>query len=280
MTLDWKDLMQYGSRVAVEIGLLTLLAYSVLYFLRGTRATAMLAGGVFVAIVLRILSDLLGLDVIAWLVERTLAAAPVLILIIFQSEIRRVLAGFGSGPLRLRTQGRYDRARLDTLLDSAVSLASHRIGALIAIERDIGLRAVCETGTFTHAVLSRELLTSFFFPNAPLHDGGVVVKADQIVAAGCIFPLTHDPELSKSLGTRHRAAVGLTEETDAVVIVVSEETGAISLAVGGRLTRGLNREQLDRHLTACLQRRPEPGAGRPDPLPDEPHPDPRDNGQT
>ena len=254
MFSEWLVLLPQLARMVVEIALLAFLIYSVLLFLRGTRSAPILAGFTITAILLTFLSRALGLDVIEWLLSRMWAIAAIFVLIVFQPEIRRVFAEFGSRQLRLRGADRRERERIDVIIDSVLALAAHRIGALIAIERDIGLRAVCETGTLVRALLSRELLMSFFFPNAPLHDGGVVIKHEQIVAAGCIFPLTHDTEMSKSLGTRHRAAVGLTEETDAVVIIVSEETGAISLAYRGRLVRGLSRDRLERHLLAYLVR--------------------------
>ena len=146
------------------------------------------------------------------------------------------------------------REVIDILLDSTYFLAERRLGALIILQQKIGMRAVAETGTIINAPLTRELLTTFFFPNTPLHDGGVVVKNNVIVAAGCILPLTQDPDMSKSLGTRHRAGVGVTEETDGVAIIVSEETGAVSLAHKGRLLRGVSRQRLERHLINFLAR--------------------------
>jgi diadenylate cyclase len=141
---------------------------------------------------------------------------------------------------------------VNTLVDATYFLADRRIGALIAIEQSIGLRSYAETGTPVEATVSAKLLSSVFFPNTPLHDGGVIIRRDQLVAAGCIFPLSQSPELGMTLGTRHRAGVGLCEETDAVVIVVSEESGAVSLARSGRLTRGVARERFKRHLTNYL----------------------------
>ncbi len=143
---------------------------------------------------------------------------------------------------------------VDHLVQVAVMLGERRIGALMAIERDIGLRNYQENGTKLNAPLVPELLAGLFFPNTPLHDGGVVIKGNQIVAAGCVFPLSGKSELSKQLGTRHRAAVGLSEETDAVIIVVSEETGTISVAYRGRLSRGMDGEHLRRRLSGMLLR--------------------------
>jgi len=239
-------------RVAAEVGILAFLIYGILLFLRGTRSAPILAGFTIVAIILSFVSRALGLEVITWLLMKMWTLAALSVLIIFQPEIRRAFAEVGSSQVRLRGTSKRERQRVDILVNSAIYLSSHRIGALITVERDIGMRAICETGTLIQAPLSQELLTTFFFPNTPLHDGGVVIRGSTVVAAGCIFPLTRDQELSKSLGTRHRAAVGITEETDAVVIVVSEESGAISLAYKGRLVRGLSRNRLERHLVKHL----------------------------
>ena len=131
-------------------------------------------------------------------------------------------------------------------------LAEQRVGALVAVEREIGTRAIQESGTRLDAPLVPELLACLFFPHTPLHDGGVIIQGNRLAAAGCVFPLSQNPEIHKKLGTRHRAAVGLSEETDAVVVVVSEETGTISVCYRGRLSRGLDRERLTRFLTALL----------------------------
>ncbi|MFW5996694.1 MAG: diadenylate cyclase CdaA [Verrucomicrobiota bacterium] len=241
-------------RTMCEIGILAISFYYILIFLRGTRSATVLAGFIIFALVLNFISAALQLEVLEWLLSRMWAVAALGLIIIFQPEIRRVFAEVGSSQARFRNTSREEKKRIDIIVNSVVYLARHRIGALIAIERDIGMRSITETGTRINAPLSQELLTTFFFPDTPLHDGGVVIKGGMILAASCIFPLTHDQNLSKSLGTRHRAGVGLAEETDAVVLIVSEETGAISLAYKGRLIRGLNRQRLERHLVAHLLR--------------------------
>lgn len=238
-----------------EIAILMLLIYYILLFLKGTRSATVLTGFAVTAICLTMLSNTLGFEVLKWLLSNLLQVAAILILIIFQPEIRKVFADVGRSPALLMNSSRKERQLLDTILSSVFFLADHRIGALIAFERDIGMRSICETGTPIRAPLTQELLTTFFFPNTPLHDGGVIIKGDTIMAAGCIFPLTRDSELCKSLGTRHRAGVGLSEESDAIVVIVSEETGAVSLAFKGRLLRGLNRERLERHLRQHLIRK-------------------------
>jgi len=243
-----------GLRGILETGLLALLIYYVLLFMRGTRAMPMLVGISVVYIGLAVLSRLLGLEVIDWLLAKLWTLLAVFVLVIFQPEIRRALAEIGSQQGLMARKGRGVREMIDTVLDSTFYLAERRLGALIVLERKIGLRTLAGTGTVLNAPLTLELLTTVFFPNTPLHDGGVIVRDNRILAAGCILPLTQDPDLAKSLGTRHRAGVGVTEESDAVVVIVSEETGAVSLAYKGRLIRGVNRMRLERHLTYFMLR--------------------------
>jgi len=171
-------------------------------------------------------------------------------LIIFQPEIRRALAELGRQPVFRASVEK--RSVIDHVVQAVELLAEHRVGALVALEREIGTRAIQETGTRLDAPIVPELLACIFFPHTPLHDGGVIIRGNKIVSAGCVFPLSHNTELHRTLGTRHRAAVGLSEETDAVIVVVSEETGTISVSYGGRLSRGLDGERLKRFLTALL----------------------------
>ncbi len=242
-------------RGALEIGLIAILIYSVLYFLRGTRAATVLAGITVVVFLLWLVSRSLRLDVIDWLLVKLWAVMAFAVLIIFQQEIRRALAETGSQIANFRnSRSRQFQDAVEVLLDSVFYLSEHKYGALVVLQQKIGLRALAETGTIINAPLSRELVTTLFFPNTPLHDGGVIIKDNTVVAAGCILPLTQDPDMSKSLGTRHRAGVGVTEETDAVVVIVSEETGMVSLAYRGRLLRGVNRPRLERHLNNFLLR--------------------------
>jgi diadenylate cyclase len=204
--------------------------------------------------VMMLVSTFLGMEVIEWILLKVWAFLFLTVLIILQPELRRAFAEIGSQPSLLRTHSGEKREKeiISVLLDATTYLAAHRIGALVAIEQEIGLRPYVETGTYINAPVSSELLSTIFFPNTPLHDGGVILREGSIVAAGCIFPLTQSAELSKSIGTRHRAGVGLTEETDALVIIVSEESGAVSFARGGRLIRGISRERLERHLMNYL----------------------------
>jgi diadenylate cyclase len=241
-------------KMATEIGLLAVLIYLALQFVRGTRAVAILAGITILSLGLSVLSRTFDLEVIGWLVDRMWAVLAFTAVIVFQPEVRRALSEVGLRRGFLRSNWDETRAMdlVGTLVDATFFLADRRVGALIAIEQSIGLRTYAETGTQVEAAATSKLISSIFFPNTPLHDGGVIVRQDRLVAAGCIFPLSQNPDLGKTLGTRHRAAVGLTEETDAIVIVVSEESGAVSLARGGRLSRGVARDRLRRHLNNYL----------------------------
>ncbi len=239
-------------RVLLEVGLLSIMIYSILYFLRGTKAAPVLGGITVVIFLLWGVSRLLGLEVIEWLLLKMWALLAISVLVIFQPEIRRALAETGSQLSLGHAAEQSAREAVEILLDATFYLAEHRLGALVVLQQKIGMRPLAETGTRINAPLTRELLTTFFFPNTPLHDGGVIIRDNTIVAAGCILPLTQDTEMSKSLGTRHRAGVGVTEETDALAVIVSEETGAVSIAHKGRLLRGLTRQRLERHLSSFL----------------------------
>ncbi|MBT3378383.1 MAG: TIGR00159 family protein [Lentisphaerae bacterium] len=252
----FQELTEY-LRIGCEIGILTFLIYSLLLFVRGTRAVTILVGITIVMMAVGLLSRGLGLEVLDWILVKMWALMALGALIVFQPEIRRALAELGSQQTRLRLYGAPKREKevINILLEATFFLADHRIGALVAIEQNIGTRAYAETGTPINAPVSAKLLSTLFFPSTPLHDGGVIIRNGRIIAAGCIFPLAQNPDLNSSLGTRHRAAVGLTEETDALAIIVSEESGAVSLAHRGRLIRGINRARLARHLTNYLVKR-------------------------
>jgi diadenylate cyclase len=236
-----------------------LLAGAIYYFLllfRGTRGAAVLSGFIITLLVVAGVTQLFQLDVLNWILSRFLALIAIAVLVIFQPELRRALAQLGSqnpfASSRLRIE------LIDVLVESARSLSQKQCGGLIAVEREIGFRGVAETGVAVDAKATPELLTTIFFQNTPLHDGGVVLRGDRIAAAACIFPLTQKQGLSTQLGMRHRAAIGLSEETDAIVIVVSEETGDISVAKDGTLKSGLDedafREYLSKTLATSAQR--------------------------
>jgi len=249
----FSELREYAKTI-IEIGVLWFLIYQALRFVRGTRAAMVLAGMAVMFVVMSFLAKTLGLEVIGWIMSWLWALLAVALLIIFQPEIRRAFAELGRQQSRLRIGrgARRNTDMVDMLIDATYYLGGHRIGALVAVERNIGLRSYTETGTYINAPVSSKLLSTIFFPNTPLHDGGVVIRGDTLVAAGCIFPLTQNADQSRSLGTRHRAGLGISEETDAVVIIVSEESGAVSLAYRGHLIRGVVRDRLRRHLTNWL----------------------------
>ena len=239
-------------KILFELFLLSGFIYLVLLFLKGTRGAPILAGFTIIGIFITLIATVLKLEVVGWLIGQMWAFAALLILIIFQPEIRRAFAELGVRNSMLLKSKRKEKENIQILIDSIFFLAERKIGALMAVEREIGMRFLADSGIYVGAEMSKELLTTFFYPNTPLHDGGVIIRKGIIHSAGCFFPLTQDMTMAKSLGTRHRASVGVTEETDCVCIVVSEETGTVSLAYRGRLARGLNRERLERHLNNLL----------------------------
>lgn len=238
--------------IGSQIVVLAVFFYYIFLFFRGTRGAQVLVGLVLLLVVLIGLTQMFQLDALHFILRQFSFYLVVAVLVIFQPEIRRALAELGRQPVFVASVDR--RTAVDHIVQAVVLLAEHRVGALIAVEREIGTRAIQESGTRLEAKLDPALLASIFFPHTPLHDGGAIVRGNRIVAAGCVFPLSQKMELQRQWGTRHRAAVGLSEETDAVVVVVSEETGTISVAYRGRLARGLDEERLRRFLTALLLR--------------------------
>ncbi len=238
----------------VEILVLAVMFYYVFRLFKGTRGAAILSGLIIVYGALYAITVLSHLDILNWLLSKLMLYISLAFVVIFQPEIRRVLAKLGRQPM-WRSNGIASQINLvEPIMQTVQLLSKRKIGALIAIEREIGTRALQDSGTRMNSVVSSELLATIFFPHTPLHDGGVIISGDRICAAGCLFPLSQKEELSKMLGTRHRAAIGITEETDAIVVVVSEETGAVSIAYNGRLRRGLEEERLRRVLSSMLRR--------------------------
>lgn len=247
--ITWSD--------ALDIAIVSFILYEMLLLIRGTRAAQMaLSGGFLLA--LFFLSEWLQLETVNWVIRNLAAYVVVAIIVLFQSDIRRALAHFGRLPF-FRYLERLEAANetIEELVVSATNLSARRIGAIIAIERRIGLRNYIESGIPLDATITYDLLTSIFQTGSPLHDGAVIVQGERIAAAACFLPLSVNPLVSRDLGTRHRAALGLTEENDAVAIVVSEETGNISLALGGVLERGLSAEALRGRLKTLLGTRRE-----------------------
>lgn len=253
-----------GAWIALDILLVALLIYQVLVMIRGTRAVPMLVGLIVLAI-LFYFARVGELTTLNWVVSRVLPYVVFALIVVFQSEIRHVLADLGR---RLTFLGgsAAEGDEYDDIVLAANLFSQHQTGALIVIEREIGLRTHIESGVPLDARLSYDLLATIFRPSAPLHDGAVIVQKDRIAAAACFLPLSMNPLLSTTLGTRHRAGIGITEETDAIAVICSEETGAISFAVGGRIERDITVEQLRDRLGAELRRRMTPAAALPTPI--------------
>ena len=240
------------SFTVLDILLVALIIYEVLVMIRGTRAAPMLAGltAVAVAFYMARIGELATLN---WLVSHLLPYVVFALIVVFQSEIRHVLSDVGRRVSFLRGSTAGGDSYDDIVL-AANLFSQHQTGALIVIEREIGLRTYIESGVAMDARLSYDLLATIFRPSAPLHDGAVIIQKDRLAAAACFLPLSMNPVLSTQLGTRHRAAIGITEETDAIAVIVSEETGAISMAVTGKIERDLTVEQLRERLSSELRR--------------------------
>jgi diadenylate cyclase len=260
--------------VLLDIVLVALLIYQVLLMIRGTRAVAMLAGLLVVAVTFY-LARIGELTTLNWVVSNVLPYLVFALIVVFQSEIRHILADLGRRLTFFSSSSPASDAYDDIVL-AANLFSQHQTGALIVIEREIGLRTHIESGVPLDARLSYDLLATIFRPSAPLHDGAVIVQKDRIAAAACFLPLSMNPLLSTQLGTRHRAGIGITEETDAIAVICSEETGAISFAIGGRIERDLTVEQLRERLGNELRRHmaavalPTPIAANMDELPGGP----------
>ena len=237
-------------RPALEIAILAVVIYGAFRFVRGTRGAPVVTGFIVVLLTFALVTTALDLKVLRWLLGTFSAFFAVAVLIIFQPELRRMLAELGNLPLF--STAHEQRENIEVIIQTVERLADVRIGALIAIEQNIQLDEAVESGVKVDCEATPEMLETIFFPNNAIHDGGVILKGDRIMQAAAIFPLTQRADLSKTLGTRHRAAIGLSEETDAVIVVVSEENGAISHAYKGHITRGVTLEQLRAFLTSVL----------------------------
>jgi diadenylate cyclase len=242
-------------RNIADIVLVFLLVYAVLKLVRGTRAAPM-AAGIAAFAILYWLALKENLATLEFVLRGALLYIGVAIIVLFQSEIRQALTNFGNRfrmPFTRRHHGQFGEGVYDEIVLAATTLSSMKTGALIVIERNVGLKNVTDGGVKLDAELSYDLLVSIFNPATPLHDGAVVVRRHRIAAASCFLPLTLNPRLSKDLGTRHRAAIGVTEDTDAVAVVVSEETGLISFVQGGQIKRGLDATKLRAAIFQALE---------------------------
>lgn len=240
----------------VDIAIVAFIVYQAFRLVRETRAEQ-LVKGIMVLVIMLQLSSWLGLNTIQYILENTMQLGFFALLIIFQPELRRGLERMGRGAagkiFSFNTREETVENTIDEVARAVENLSQNKTGALICMERITRLGDIIKTGTVINSAISAELLVNIFVPNTPLHDGAVIIGSNKILAAACFLPLTHNNDLSKELGTRHRAAIGLSENSDAVVIVVSEETGKISLALNGGLTRNLTIDTLKRALTKNLQ---------------------------
>ncbi len=238
---------------ALDILIVAFAIYQILLALRGTRAFQMILGLALLYTAAWI-SLRVGLITVNWALSNLLAVWLLLVIILFQPELRRALASVGRRGSLLRAFTRYQEAHMiDEVVRAVGNLAAKKIGAIIVIERNSRLTDVVDAGTAVDAVVSRRLLESIFYPYSPLHDGAAILAGDRILSAGCFLPLSINPELPRDLGTRHRAAVGVTEETDALAIVVSEETGVIAMVLGGEINRNLSPADLRQQLSILLR---------------------------
>lgn len=245
-------------RTIVDILVVSVIIYWLLWVAQGTRATQLIRGIVIFLVLLLIIGSTLGLTTLNWLLAQIWPALIIAIPVIFQPEIRRALEQLGHSVALVphfapKTDEEGQERMVDELVRAAAQLARHRYGALIVIERETGLQEYAERGVPIDAYLTRQLLINIFYPNSPLHDAAVIIRGDRIIAASVVLPLTDNISATGQLGTRHRAAIGVTEQSDALGVVVSEETGQIAVAHNGRLIRNLDQDRLRRVLRSLLR---------------------------
>lgn len=241
-------------RIIVDIAIVWYVLYKLIMIIRGTKAIQLLKG-IVVVLIVWVVSIIFELKTIQWLTNQAILWGFLVIIILFQPELRRALEQLGRGSIFTRSSLSEDQKTeqiVNSIVDSTIYMAKRRIGALITLELETGIGEYAETGIPIDAKLTNQLLTNIFTPNTPLHDGAVIIKNDRIVAAACYLPLSESPSISRDLGTRHRAALGISEVTDALTIIVSEETGSISYTKNGELYRNVSEEQLAKVLTKNL----------------------------
>jgi len=253
LPFPWQTLARLDVRAAIDILIIAAVIYSILNLLKGTRAVQMT-----VAIVLLVLfyrgARWARLEMAEWLLTTLLPYLAIALIVLFQPEIRRALARMGRNPFWQRFSASNPAGVHDDVVLAASYFSQYRIGTLIVLERDVGLKTYIESGIPLDAMLSYDLLLAIFRPESPLHDGAAIIQSNRVAAAACFLPLSLNPTLSNQLGSRHRAAIGITEESDAVVVVVSEQTGGIALAAGGTIELNLTPEQLAERLTTMFAR--------------------------
>lgn len=254
---DYLGFLQLGWKDAIEILLVAYLIYRVLVLWTGTRAFQILVGLVLLVAVYAV-AQLLALGLITAILSQAFTYGVFALIVVFQPELRNALAQLGRSRL-WNVFARFEESEVvEEVVKAAERLARAKIGGIIAVEREVGLGEYADKGTRFEADVSSDLLTTIFTPYSPLHDGAVLIRGDKIIAAGAPLPLTQFPVRDKSLGMRHRAAIGLSEETDAYVVVISEETSQISLAIGGQLFRGMDQDRLRTHLSRSRSMEPPP----------------------
>lgn len=244
-------------RDGIEILVLAFCIYQLYKAFRATRGAQILVGLGFILVALALITELFDFEVIGWIITRSAAVLAFALLVIFQPELRNGLARLGGSRI-FSFSSKRRLAFVERLADAVVMLSKKRIGAIFAIQRDISLKEQLETGVVLDAQFTPELAMSIFFPKSPLHDGGMIIADDRVAGAACVFPVTEKEMQDRSTGLRHRAAIGLTERTDAMAIVVSEETGSISICENGKLERNLTEKQFRERLSAIFFSSPNP----------------------
>lgn len=230
----------------IDVGIVAFIIYKMMELVRGTRAVQLLKG-IFVLVATWAISTWLNLYTLKWLMNQMFTFGIVTVLIIFQPELRRVLEQLGRGKLFSRSSSLDSTGlseQIDEIIRAVRSMSKRKVGALIVFERKTGVTEMIESGIALESKISSELLMNIFTPNSPLHDGAVIIRGNQIMAAGCYLPLSENPFISKELGTRHRAGIGVSEVSDAISLIVSEETGQVSLSINGMIVRDINEESL------------------------------------
>ena len=235
----------------LDVGIVAFILYRVLLLIRGTRAMQMLTGLMILGLGFFI-STTMGLITTNWLLSYFFDYLILIVIVVFQDDLRKALTHVGKNPFFAASAAEDEREMVEEVARAASRLAKEKIGALIVIERETGLKNFIDTGSFLDSKVKSELIYSIFVPNSPIHDGAVVIAEGRIAAAGCFLPLSKDPDIDKRYGTRHLAALGLTEETDAIVVLISEEVGEIHLCKNGKITTNLNQHELKQSLSALL----------------------------
>ncbi len=240
-----------GITDVIDVAIVAIVIYKILGFIRETRALQ-LVKGLLILVLITVLSEQLNFYTLNWILRNTISLGVIALVIVFQPELRRALEYVGRSKFITPTFAQMDKEKVKTITSAIIKavdfFSSNKVGALIIMERETILNDIAETGTKINAEISTELLGNIFYEGAPLHDGATIVRGDRVFAAGCVLPLSQSKTLSKELGTRHRAGIGITENSDAIAIIVSEETGIISIAVDGKLSRFLDLKTVEKTL--------------------------------